>query len=152
MSMKRASNPVIVSACLLGVASRYDGTAAEDVSLIRHLAQRAVIPVCPEQLGGLPTPRPPSEITEGSGEDVLDGKSSVMSEDGRDVTANYLAGAREVLKLATVLGAREAYLKRCSPACGWGQIKRGGLTVPGNGVCAALLARHRIRLIASGQG
>ena len=148
--MKTRARPALVSACLLGVASRHDGASAKDDILIGQLAGKAIIPVCPEQMGGLPTPRVPSEITRGSGEDVLDGKAAVRSRDGRDVTANYLAGAGEVLKLALLLGAEEAYLKQNSPACGWGRITRAGATVPGNGVCAALLARQKIRVIAAG--
>jgi len=135
---------VIVSACLLGVECRYDGRSKPNSDLIARLAGEGIVPVCPEQWGGLPTPRSPAQIVGGSGEDVLDGKAKVINRDGVDVTANYVRGAEQVLKLAQKLGITEAYLKSKSPACGFGHIRKGEELVEGNGVCAALLARNGI--------
>jgi uncharacterized protein YbbK (DUF523 family) len=101
-------------------------------------------PVCPEQLGGLPTPRPPAQIIGGSGEDVLGGTARVLAPDGRDLTAAFLRGARETLLLCRCLGITEAILKGDSPSCGVGRIYRGTERVPGNGVTAALLIREGI--------
>jgi uncharacterized protein YbbK (DUF523 family) len=140
--------PVIVSACLLGVESRYDGSAALSQELIEKLRGQAVIPVCPEQMGGLPTPRCPAEITEGSGEDVLAGKSKVLRMDGLDVTANYIRGAEQVGHLAEMFGVKKAYLKAKSPACGAGTISRNGRPVEGTGVCASLLAKMNVKVIS----
>ena len=138
---------VLVSACLLGVNCRFDATARSNPELLKKLRDCAVVPVCPEQLGGLPTPRSPAEITGGDGHDVLDGRAKVVNEQGEDVTSNYVRGAREVLTLAKLFGANRAYLKSKSPACGCGRIKRCGKTVEGDGVCAALLKRHDIQVI-----
>lgn len=138
---------VIVSACLLGVACRYDGKSKPEPDLIARLASEGIVPVCPEQWGGLGTPRPPAEIVGGDGEAALDGLAKVINREGTDVTANYLRGAEQVLGLARRLGIRTAYLKSKSPACGFGRIRRGGDLVEGSGVCAALLSRHGIRVI-----
>ncbi|MEW6358455.1 MAG: DUF523 domain-containing protein [Planctomycetota bacterium] len=138
---------VIVSACLLGVECRYDGESKLDEDLIARLAGEGIVPVCPEQLGGLPTPRPPAQIVGGGGEDVLDGRARVVNRDGADVTANYIRGAEQVLGIAQRLGITKAYLKSKSPACGFGKIRKGEKLSEGNGVCAALLARNGITVI-----
>jgi len=135
---------ILVSACLLALPTRYDGESKER-SGIRELAEEnCLIPVCPEQLGGLPTPRPPAEIEEGDGEAVLAGNSAVTNELGDDVTNNYLDGAHCVLEIASVLDADLALLKEGSPACGVTRIKRADSDVQGMGVAAALLAREAI--------
>ncbi|NOZ22895.1 MAG: DUF523 domain-containing protein [Planctomycetes bacterium] len=138
---------VIVSACLLGVECRYDGKSKPNDELTARLAGDGIVPVCPEQLGGLTTPRPPAQIVGGDGEDVLDGKAKVVNRDGVDVTENYIRGAEQVLKLAQKLGITRAYLKSNSPACGFGMIRRGEDLVEGKGVCAALLHRNGIEVI-----
>ena len=128
---------ILVSACLLGVECRYDGTGKEMVGLKALMKEYHLIPVCPEQLGGLPTPRLPSER---SGERVL------MC-DGTDVTDRYRQGAEETLRLAKRCGCRIAVLKRKSPSCGSGEIYDGSFTrtlVPGWGVTAQLLRENGI--------
>ena len=105
---------------------------------------RCVIPICPEQLGGLSTPREPAEIESGDGRQVLEGASRVVARDGRDVTENHLRGARQALKLAELFGACEAVLKEGSPACGANRIKRNGRDSDGLGVTAAFLLRKGI--------
>jgi len=108
-----------------------------------------IIPLCPEQLGGLPTPGEPQEIVGGTGEDVLRGKANVITASGRDVTKNFLRGAKETLRITKSLGVKEAVLKSCSPSCGCGKIYDGtfsGKLKDGNGVTAALLKEHGIRI------
>lgn len=83
------------------------------------------LPVCAEELGGLPTPRKPCEIIGGDGSDVLDGKAYVQTEDGADKTAEFIAGANAVLALAKECGAKSAILKAKSPSCGCGRIYNG---------------------------
>ena len=123
--------PVLVSACLLGLKVRYDGTSKPRSDFLPD--DVIAIPVCPEVLGGLPTPRPKSVIESGSGVDVLSGKAKVFSEEGVEVTVNFVRGAEAVLKVAKISGAKEAYLKARSPSCD-----------ESFGVTAALLKKNSI--------
>ncbi|MCK4414638.1 MAG: DUF523 domain-containing protein [Candidatus Eisenbacteria sp.] len=133
-----------ISACLLGLACRYDGTPLPAEKLLSPAAGDCWVPVCPEQLGGLPTPRTPAEIEAGTGEDVLAGRARVVSLEGGDVTAAFLRGAHQTLALCRCLGIREVVLKSRSPSCGVGRIYRAGALVAGNGVTTALLQREGI--------
>lgn len=121
---------ILISACLLGCCCRYDG-GSKLHPIAEKLAERhTLVPVCPEQLGGLPTPRPPAERM---GERVL-------TADGGDVTEQYRRGAEEALKLCKLLGCRAAVLKERSPSCGSGEIYDGtftGTLTAGDGVAAA---------------
>lgn len=132
---------LLISGCLLGLACRYDGESRPlpERTLERLRERFTLIPVCPEQLGGLTTPRNPAERV---GE-------RVMSNAGTDVTGAYQKGAEEVLKLAGLLDCRIALLKEKSPACGSGLIYDGTFTrnlMPGDGVAAELLKGHGIRV------
>ncbi len=137
---------VIVSACLLGLKTRYNGEDALSETLVAALKDSVIVPVCPEQLGGLSTPRPACEITARDGSDVLAGSSRVVDERGSDVTENLIKGAVEALKIARLAGATEAYLKERSPSCGVMTIKRGGMTVAGQGTTAALLKKNGLKV------
>jgi uncharacterized protein YbbK (DUF523 family) len=109
------------------------------VELVR--SGRAVL-VCPEEEGGLPTPRPPAEIQRGRGDAVLDGSSRVLTNEGRDVTAEYVEGARIAVDRAIVNDCRSAVLKARSPACGCDAVYDGsfsGRVTDGDGVAAAAL-------------
>lgn len=123
---------LLVSACLLGACCRYDGASREH-PLAKKLAERyPLIPVCPEQLGGLPTPRPPAERR---GE-------RVVTQSGEDVTERYRRGAEETLRLCRMLDCEAAVLKERSPSCGAGAVYDGtfsGVLASGDGVTAALL-------------
>ena len=132
---------ILVSACLLGVHCRYDG-GSQRRDLLDALSDRYhLVPVCPEQLGGLPTPRTPSERV----------GAQILTKDGRDVTAQYRRGAEEALRLAKQFGCKSAVLKARSPSCGSGTIYdgtfSGGLT-PGDGVTAELLKQSGIRVLS----
>jgi len=140
-------DPVLVSACLLGVGCRFDAGHKHCPGLRRRLEGVCVIPVCPEQLGGLPTPRPRSEFQGGVGLDVLAGRTRIVNAEGCDVTDHFLRGARETLRLARTLGAAAAYLKARSPSCGVGEVYDRGQLVAGNGVTAQLLQQHGIRVV-----
>lgn len=128
---------VLISACLLGCACRYDGKSKPH-PLAQELARRGLaVPVCPEQLGGLPTPRTPSERQ----------GQRVMMENGRDVTAEYRRGAEEALAVARLYGCQMAVLKERSPSCGHGEIYDGtftGALTTGDGVTAELLRENGI--------
>ncbi len=123
---------LLVSACLLGCACRYDG-ASKPNELVMALSERyELIPICPECAGGLTTPRPPAEQV----------GARVVTCEGRDVTAEYRAGAEAAVRLARETGARLAVLKARSPACGHGAVYDGSFTRtlrPGEGIAAAAL-------------
>jgi uncharacterized protein YbbK (DUF523 family) len=130
---------IIVSACLAGLHCRYDGGEKSNEEVMRLVAEGKAIPVCPEQLGGLTTPRLPCEIVNGR----------VMRKDGIDVTEEFERGARDSLALAKLTGAKEAILKAKSPSCGAGRVYDGtfsGQVVPGDGVFAALCRQEGISL------
>ena len=132
--------PILVSACLLGAACKYSGGDNLCPKVAALAEDHYLVPVCPEQLGGLPTPRTPAERQ----------GDRVIAKDGRDVTAAYLRGAQEALKLARLFGCDTAILKARSPSCGAGAIYDGtftGTVVPGSGVTAALLEASGIRVI-----
>ena len=134
---------ILISACLLGACCRYDG-ASKAHPLAALLAERhTLVPVCPEQLGGLPTPRPPAERRGGR----------VVTQSG-DVTEQYLRGEEETLKLCKLLGCEAAVLKERSPSCGRGQVYDGtfsGTLTAGDGVTAELLAAHGILVYGESQ-
>lgn len=132
------------SACLVGLNTRYDGKNALDPDVHELFCRGEVAPFCPEQLGGLGTPRARAEISGGSGEDVLDGDAAVLLEDGTDATEHFVRGASEVVKAAKELGITRFYLKAKSPSCGLGEIFVGGKLIEGNGVLAAALLREGI--------
>ncbi len=141
----------LVSACLLGVNCRYDGGNCRNEDVLKHSKTDEIIPVCPEEAGGLPTPRPPVEIVGGDGNDVLDGKAKVLTADGEDKTDEYLKGAQHALKLAISQSATCAILKSNSPSCGCTKIYDGsfsGKLAAGDGVTTALLKRHGIKVIS----
>lgn len=111
--------PILISACLLGIPCRWHGRRPKKrEKLIERLKKKYVlIPVCPEQLGGMPTPRT-SEQLHGTGADVLDGRLQIIApETGRDVTKFHINGAKYALEIVKIVGARRAYLKGGSPSC-----------------------------------
>ncbi len=145
------NQPIIVSACLVGLSCRYDGKVLDSnivETVIDFLKGRCFLAVCPEQLGGLPTERLPMEIEGGGGADVLDGKARVRDSSGADRSQNLIRGAMEAYKIAKLAGARIALLKDGSPSCGTHRIRRGGRRVRGLGVTAALFRRKGIAILS----
>ena len=141
----------LISACLLGIKCAWSGDERYQDERAFELARReSLVPVCPEQLGGLATPRPPQGIQGGGGAGVLDGKCRVLNQDGIDVTGEFISGAEETLKIALKLSIREFIGKARSPSCGCGQVYDGSFSeklVSGDGVTTALLKRNGIRVI-----
>ncbi len=131
-----------VSACLLGVRCKYDGTSNYAEEAVRQLAERfTLIPVCPEQLGGLTPPRAPAEILNGR----------VITKDGLDVTESFQRGAEETLEIFKLLKLEAAILKEGSPSCGSGLIYDGtftGVKIPGMGLTVRLLRDQGIGVIS----
>lgn len=131
----------LCSACLLGIKCKYDGTGNRNEKVLKLGKKEILIPVCPEQFGGLPTPREPSEQR---------GKK-VVTKSGKDVTKNFKRGAKEVLKLAKLLGIKKAILKQRSPSCGVGQIYDGTFSkriIKGDGITTTLLKKNGIKAIS----
>lgn len=137
---------IIISACLVGLPTRYDLEILYCPHLVELVKKGIAIPICPEQLGGLPTPRPPSTIEYGDGKDVVNAKSRVISSEGVDVTENFLKGAYAVLDIAKLVSAEEAILKEGSPSCGTNYTNRGFEKIKGMGVLAYLLSLNGINL------
>lgn len=137
---------IIVSACLMGVNCRHDGTNALREGLIKGYSNGHLTPICPEELGGLPTPRPSAEIDGGDGRDVLGGRARVIDINGKDVTDTFIKGAGEVLRIARLFKAKRAILKENSPSCGVEYIYKKGQLVNGIGVLTALLKKEGLEV------
>ena len=135
---------LLVSACLLGAPCRYDGKSKADARVLALAERFELIPVCPEVLGGLPTPRTPSERR----------GTRVVRKDGRDVTVEYRRGAEAALETARREGAAAAVLKERSPSCGSGEVYDGtftGALTAGDGVTAELLKSNGITVYGEGE-
>lgn len=145
---------ILVSACLLGVNTKYDGGNNLHAGVAQLHNEVVVVPFCPEQLGGLTTPREAVEINNGDGNDVLKGAAKVKTKAGQERTVAFLKGAQESLYLAQKLSAVGALLKARSPSCGSGCIYAGdfsGKVKPGDGVTAALLKREGLPVFTEEQ-
>lgn len=128
---------ILISGCLLGVCCRYDGASKPHPLAMELAKDHELIPVCPEQLGGLATPRPPAERQGGR----------IAAKTGADVTEQYLRGAEEALKIYRLLNCDAAVLKERSPSCGSGEIYDGtftGTLVAGNGATAELFRNNGV--------
>jgi len=135
---------IVVSACLAGIRCKWNGKASPCAKVISLVKQGKAIPVCPEQLGGLQTPRPAAEIRKGR---VVDAK-------GNDYTAAFAKGAKEGLKIAKMAKCRVAVLRPKSPSCGCGLVYDGtfsGKLKKGDGVFAAMLKRNGIRAVCESE-
>lgn len=141
--MGRKKKVILCSACLLGINCCYDGKSKLNQKVIKMSKKEILIPVCPEQLAGLPTPREPAEQR----------GNKVITKSGKDVTKNFKRGAKEVLKLAKLFGVKKAILKQKSPSCGCGEIYDGSFSnrvIRGDGVTTALLKRSGIKVVSEG--
>jgi len=130
----------IVSACLVGINCRYDGKSKPCQKVINLVKSGKAIPVCPEILGGLPTPRTPAEQK----------NNKVITKDGKDVTYQYIKGAKEGLVIAKLVKAKQAILKARSPSCGSNKIYDGSFSnrlVKGDGIFTRLLKRNGIKVV-----
>ena len=131
----------LCSACLMGICCRYDGKSKPNKKIITLLKEETLIPVCPEQLGGLPIPRAPSEIKGGK----------VYSKDGIDVTDSFKKGAHETLKVAKLFNIKNAIFKQKSPSCGCGKIYDGtfsGKVINGDGITTLMMKQNGISVIS----
>lgn len=141
---------IIISACLCGVDCKYSGKNSFNEKTYEIFKSGKAILVCPEQLGGLSTPRLPAEICKGTAEDVLAGRGRVENNQGLDVTSEFIKGAEETLKIARAIECKQAILKSKSPSCGCGRIYNGSFDktmIKGNGVTAQLLLDNGIEVV-----
>jgi uncharacterized protein YbbK (DUF523 family) len=142
--MIKNNNPILISACLAGLCCRYDGRSRPNDKVVELIKKGNVILVCPEQLGGLPTPRVGAERV----------GDKVLTKEGTDVTSQYQKGAEEVIKLAKLVDCKKAILKAKSPSCGSNMIYDGtfsGTLTEGNGVCAELLKKNGIEVVTENE-
>lgn len=133
---------VLVSACLMGKNCRYDGGNKKDLRLIKLLKNKDISLLCPEVEGGLNTPRPPAEIIDGEGYDVLQKRAHVFNKEGEDVTDSFIRGCQKALTGIDFTEVEFAVLKSRSPSCGANKIYSGrfdGKLKEGSGVTAAFL-------------
>ena len=146
------SKTLLICTCLLDIACPYNGKRSKkrlDPWVLAN-ADCHFVPVCPEQLGGLPTPRKPAEITGGDGFDVFAGRALVKTQDGENFTDCFVRGARAVLEIARVTHATGMVTQRRSPSCSCNGIYDGTFShalIPGLGVCAALLHDNNLTLM-----
>jgi len=134
---------ILVSACLVGINCKYSGGNNYNQKIFNLVKEGKAIPICPEQLGGLKTPRKPAEIKN------IDGKRYVINNEGEDVTENFERGAIEVLNLAQNLNIKTAILQPRSPSCGVNKIYSGnfdGKLTDGNGILAELLIQNGVKV------
>ncbi len=125
---------ILVSSCLVGLSCRYDGSDNKDEKVLEYISDKVWMPICPEQMGGLETPREPAEIVQ----------NKVLTKTGRDLTGPFVKGADEAARLALLAGAQEAILKARSPSCGCTQVYDGtfsGKLVDGDGLTAKALKK-----------
>ena len=146
-------NKVIVSACLIGENVRYNGRVkVNEINILSDWKfQGRLVPFCPEVAGGLPVPRPCSEISGQDGSTVLHGYTRVMNNKGKDVTQYFLTGAQKALELARLHNIKLAVLKDGSPSCGSTYIYDGsfsGIKKPGKGITTVLLEEYSIRVFS----
>lgn len=142
---------IVISACLAGIACRYDGNDNLVTKIQELLEKEETILICPEVLGGLPTPRTPAEIVGGNGDDVLNGTAKVIDQNGNDVTEIFIAGAYEALNQIKDLNPEYIILKERSPSCGSSIIYTGefnGEKQDGYGVTTALFRRYGFTVIS----
>lgn len=131
----------VVSACLAGINCRWDGGSKPCEKIMKLVKEGKAIPVCPEQLGGLPTPRTPSEQK----------GNKIITKESVDVTINFQKGAQEVLRIAKAFNCDGAILKQKSPSCGCGKIYDGtfsGKIIKGDGVTTKILKKNNIKVIS----
>jgi uncharacterized protein YbbK (DUF523 family) len=138
--------PVLVSACLLGIPCRYNGRSKSQLELMEN-TKIIPVPICPEQLGGLPTPRPPAYFIGGDGKDALESKAILMNRENLDVTKQFIRGALNACRIAQLLKVKWAILKEKSPSCATHQVWLKDRLIQGIGVSAAMLKSAGVMLI-----
>ena len=141
---------ILISGCLCGVKCRYDGKSQPSREACAMVERGEALPFCPEVLGGMVRPHAPAEIVGGTARDVLEGKARVMTQDGQDVTREFIRGAERAYALCLRHGVQQVYLKTKSPSCGAEAVYDGTFSrrlVPGRGIAAEYLAQRGIQVL-----
>lgn len=149
VALQNSSYEFLVSACLAGINCTHKGKNNLRKSIKKLMDKGLALPVCPETMGSLPTPRENSEIVGGDGGDVLCKRARVVTRSGKNISKKMIAGAKKALGLAKKYKIQKAILKSKSPACGFGQIHDGtfrNVLKRGDGVLSALLRQNGIRI------
>ncbi len=143
-------HPILVSSCLLGLKTRYDGTDNFCQAVIDYIEtnQLTPIPICPEQLAGLSTPRPKCWFNHGDGATVLSGNGILIDENGQNLTTVFLHGAEECLKIAKITHCKMAILQQRSPSCGSQKIYLNEELVEGVGITTAILRKNGLNVFS----
>lgn len=144
------TDTILVSSCLLGLPTRYDGSDNLVQAVVDYLTENGYtpVPVCPEQLAGLPTPRPKCWFTQGDGAAVLKGQGRIYDENEKEVTDLFIRGALSSYQIAQLADCSSAILKQRSPSCGCGKIHQNGQIITGLGVTAALLQQKGLKILS----
>jgi len=141
---------ILISPCLIGICTRWDGSCEEIEELTDLVKSGQAVFMCPEQIGGMSTPREPSETEPGkTAQDVLNGEAKVKSITGKDVTREFVVGAERILRFCQAMGVEIAILKSDSPSCGSVKTYDGtftGTIIPGKGITAELLEQNGIKV------
>jgi uncharacterized protein YbbK (DUF523 family) len=147
---KTSCKTILVSACLLGLPTRYDGKGKHSQDVLDYLQREKLtpIPVCPEQLAGMTTPRDKTFFQSGDGRAVLAGNGEAVSENGQLMNAIFCHGAKMTLEIARLSGCRRALLKEGSPSCGVHRVYLGEDMVAGIGITSALLINSGMDVIS----
>ncbi len=153
---------ILVSACLVGFNCRYNARIKVHPNILRKLQNQPLLIVCPEVLGGLPTPRPPvrfvpkqsKPLTKNAGGEVIKGQTCLISTTGQDVTQYFINGAQKIMRLIKLLTIHCAYLKTRSPSCGSGMVaswdaqRNSSKLLPGNGILTTFLKTVNIKVLS----
>jgi uncharacterized protein YbbK (DUF523 family) len=146
----KSCKPILVSACLLGLPTRYDGKSKRSEKVLDYLQREKLtpIPVCPEQLAGMTTPRDKTFFKAGDGQTVLTGTGEAVSETGQSMNQIFCRGAKLTLEISRLSGGCRALLKEGSPSCGVHRVYLGDEKVSGMGVTSALLINSGVDVIS----
>ncbi len=149
-SLEDKTMKILISPCLIGIRTRWDESCEQVDELIDRVKSGQAVFLCPEQIGGLPTPREPAEIESGyTARDVLNGEARVLTVTGKDVTGQFVTGAQRILEFCQEMGVETAILKSGSPSCGSLQTYDGTFTdttIAGRGTTAELLEQNGIKV------
>lgn len=144
--MQKDKEIILVSACLIGVPCRYNGTSALNEKLLEELREEVILAICPEVISGLGIPRIPFELPSLNYEKIIEGKEKILNKDNKDITDSILKGLFEIIEIVKLMRVKKAYLKEKSPCCGVSYIYINGIKKNGMGIFTYLLTKNGIKV------